>query len=102
MMLTKTEPSHAAPQVTLAQNGVTKAAIVVSPVVMAEDKKLEPTTPFAEGAAESDRRLLRESVKDLALYLGKMSGAKVAVLTTVPAGNDKRLLILIGTLAQQK
>src|SRR5688500_2850305 len=98
MILTNVEPSQAAPQVTLVQNGVAKSVIVVSPAVMAEDKKLEPTAPFAEREFEGDRRLLRESVKDLALYLGKMSGAKVEVLTSLPIAKDKRLPILIGTL----
>ena len=41
--------------------------------------------------AEANRILLRESVKDLALYLGKMSGAKVEVVEGAPAAGDKRV-----------
>jgi len=88
--------------VVLVKDGAAQSAIYVAPEVMAEDKKLAPTTPFAEREAESNRRLLRESVKDLSLYLGKMSGASVEVVTVAPDGQDKRLPILIGTLAQTK
>jgi len=88
--------------VLLVKDGAAQSAIYVAPAVMAEDKKMVPTTPFAEREAESNRRLLRESVKDLSLYLGKMSGASVEVVTVAPDGTDKRLPILIGTLAQTK
>jgi hypothetical protein len=49
--------------------------------------------------AELQRQRLRESVKDLALYLGKMSGAKIEVSTAPPAPGDKRLPILVSDLA---
>jgi hypothetical protein len=93
---------EAAPQsVTLVKDGQAQSAIYVAPEVMADDKKISPvTTPFAEREAEADRRLLRDSVKDLSHYLQKMSGAAVEVLTTPPG--DKRLPIYIGTLAAQK
>jgi hypothetical protein len=96
--------SQAAPQnVTLVKDGVAQTAIYVAPEVMAEDKKISPAaTPFAEREAETDRRQLRESVKDLAHYLQKMSGATVGVLTAARASNDKRLPIYIGALAAQK
>jgi hypothetical protein len=91
-----------AADVTIVENGVTKTAIYATPDVMAEDRKLPPTAPFAESQAETQRRKLRESVKDLSLYLERMSGAKVEVLTSAPAANDKRLPILVGSLAVEK
>jgi hypothetical protein len=96
--------SQAAPQnVTLVKDGVSRAIIYVAPEVMEGDKKISPVaTPFAEREAESDRRLLRESVRDLSHYLQKMSGAGIEVLTAPRAPNDKRLPIYIGNLAQQK
>src|SRR5687768_5319445 len=71
--------------VTIVQNGAARAAIYAAPEVMAEGK--------------NDHERLRESVKDLALYLQKMSGAQVEILTTPPAAGDARLPILIGDLA---
>src|SRR5262249_46469793 len=50
---------------------------------------------------ETQRQRLRESVTDLAHYLGKMSGAKVEILTAAPATGDARIPILIGELGQQ-
>jgi hypothetical protein len=88
--------------VTLVKDGAAKAAIYVAPEVMVEDKKQPITTPEGEKEAEIQRRRLRESVNDLALYLGKISGAKVEVSTAAPVAGDKRLPILIGTLGAQK
>jgi hypothetical protein len=105
LVLTTLTNSQAAPQnVTLVKDGVSKTAIYVAPEVMAEDKQPARgvTVPFAEREAETQRRILRESVKDLALYFGKMSGASIEVLTTPPAAGDKRLPITIGNLAVQK
>jgi hypothetical protein len=49
---------------------------------------------------ELRRRLQRDSVADLALYLGKMSGAKIEVVEGLPAG-EKRIPIYIGAEAQK-
>lgn len=94
----------AAPKnVTLVKDGVSRTAIYVAPEVMQEDKKIVPaTTPFAEREAETQRRVLRESVKDLAHYLGKMSETQVDIIEGGPAPKDKRLPIFIGSLARQK
>lgn len=93
----------AAPQAVLIEGGMARSVIVVAPEVMAENKKTNAVrTPFEEREAELHRQVLRASVEDLAMYLGKMSGAKVEVLTSAPAATDKRLPILIGTLAAQK
>jgi len=91
--------SAAPANVTLVQNGVPQVAIFVTPEVMAEAKKVSSTSP--EYSAEIARIRLQESVKDLALYLGKMSGASIEVLTTAPATAEKRLPILVGSLAEK-
>ena len=49
--------------------------------------------------AEVQRLRLQASVGDLALYLGKMSGATVEVLTGDPPSGDRRIPILIGSRA---
>jgi hypothetical protein len=87
--------------VTLVLDGSARAAIYAPAGVMAGDRKLAPTATFAEREAEANRQLLRESVKDLAHYLGKMSGAKVEVVQAAPAARDKRVAVLIGRLAEK-
>src|SRR3954470_2840697 len=77
--------AHAGAEVTLVKDGKAQAVIVVAPEIMAEDKKVTPAQPEAEREAETDRRRLRESVNDLALYLGKISGAKVEIAATAPS-----------------
>ncbi|HVF10716.1 MAG TPA: DUF4838 domain-containing protein [Abditibacteriaceae bacterium] len=95
--------AHAAPKdVTLVRNGVAQAAIYVSPDVMAADQPIAQAATPVQQRAETDRRRLRESVKDLALYLKKMSGASLEVLSSTPARKDKRVPIYIGSLASQK
>lgn len=85
--------------VTLVRDGAALAAIHVPAGVMAEDRKLAAAA-FAEREAETNRRLLRESVKDLSLYLEKMSGAKVEIVQGPPA-DDRRGAILVGGLAEK-
>src|SRR4051812_21769771 len=87
--------------VTLVLDGATRAAIHVPADVMAGDRKLPPTATFAEREAEANRQLLRESVKDLALYLEKMSGARAEVVQAAPAAGDRRVPVLIGGLAEK-
>ena len=79
-------------------NAKAHCAILVTPDVMAPDKKPLPAR-FLEAEAERQRIRLRESVADLAHYLEKMSGAPVDVLTgDLPAG-DARVPILIAARA---
>lgn len=68
--------------VTLVKNQVARAAIYITP-----------------GLAQQKDSLLLASVNDLAHYLGKMSGAKVDVITGNPSSGSKLLPILIGDLA---
>ena len=84
--------------VTLVEDGRARCAVVVDPGVMAPDRDATGLKG-PEAAAEPDRRRLRESVRDLADTLRKMSGATIEILTTdLPAG-DGRIPILIGSKA---
>ena len=82
------------------ENGEPKAAIYADAAVMAEGN--QPTTTPAEAETEKARQRLRESVKDLAGILERISGAKVPICTDEPERRDKRVRILIGSLAQKK
>lgn len=85
--------------ITLADNRQAHAVIVVSADVMAPDKTDTPNT-FTAQETETQRRRLRESVKDLAHYLERISGAKIEIITAAVAADDKHLPILIGNLAE--
>jgi len=87
--------------VALVKDGRAQAAIHVSAEVMAEDKKDVPQA-FEAQTKEEQRRRLRDSVKDLAHYLEKISGARIEVVTGNPGTGDKRLPILIDELAAEK
>jgi len=85
--------------VRLVKDGRPQAAIYVSPSIMATNN---PGLAWLKNPArtlELQRQRLRDSVNDLALYLGKMSGATVEIITNAPAAGDKRVSILIGELA---
>ena len=85
--------------VTLISDGQARCAILVEPAVMAEGKKLPAKSKGPDAEAEAQRQRLRESVNDLALYLQKMSGATVEVITgDLPAG-DPRIPIFVGARA---
>lgn len=94
LILAATTSAHA--QVVLVQDGQPRAAIYVSARVL-DEKDQKPQGPRSlEREAETQRQRLRESVKDLAHYLEKMSGAKIEIRTT-PPGKDAGLLpILVG------
>ncbi|MFO0806773.1 MAG: DUF4838 domain-containing protein [Gemmataceae bacterium] len=84
--------------VTLVASGQSQAVIVADAAVMAADKVPAPAK-FKDAEPERQRQRLRESVKDLAKYLGAMSGAKVEILTAEPKTDDKRVRILVGAPA---
>lgn len=91
-------PTTLLADVTLVENGEAKCVIVADARVMEADK---PTAglKFPEAEAERQRQRLRESIKDLALYLEKMSGAKIATVTKSPDGTDKQMPLFVGDLA---
>lgn len=92
-------PGHA--DVTLAENGKPLTAIYAPPRVMAADIELPKDAPYMEREAETQRRRLRESVNDLAFYLGKMAGTEISIHQEEPgkAETKKVLPILIGEYA---
>lgn len=81
--------------VVLVENGQPKCVIVAEAAVMAADKPVAGLT-FPEAEAERQRQRLRESVSDLALYLGKMSGAKIEIVPETPGPADQRIPLLVG------
>ena len=92
--------AHSAPAkgVVLAEKGQARCAIVVPAGTM--DAKASPPVGEYLPDAKGRRRLVLDSVADLALYLGKMTGVKVEVVEALPA-KDKRVPIYIGAAAQQ-
>ena len=87
--------------VRLAEDGESRCVIVVPPGAMAWEGDTDNLSgPWTAQEAEQRRRLLRDSVADLALYLGKMSGAKIEIAEGLPAG-ARRVPLYIGREAQQ-
>ena len=90
-----------AADVRLADKGESRCVIVVPPGAMAwEGDTGNVTGPWTVQEAERRRRLLRDSAADLALYLGKMSGAKIEIVEGLP-DNDHRIPVYVGTEAQK-
>jgi len=82
----------------LTDNGAARCVIVVTPQTMTwegDNREIDHwgrvagCTPM-EAETEKRRRLQRDSVADLALYLGKMSGAKIEIVDILP-GQSMRL-----------
>jgi hypothetical protein len=61
----------------------------------------EPASVWRSLGLEDNRRRLRESVKDLADILERISGARVDIVWGKPKDGEKRLPILIGELAAE-
>lgn len=90
--------SSATAGVVLVQDGRAQSAIVVDAATMAKDAQgLKRQTDAYD--QEQMRIRVRESVNDLALYLGKMSGPKIEVLTAEPT--DGRRPIYVGAAAEK-
>ena len=70
----------AAADVTLVEQGTPSAVIVVDRQVMAPNIEVNQQTPYARHEAEMGRRRVRESVKDLVHYLGRMSEATFQIV----------------------
>lgn len=94
-------PGAAAP-VSLVQGGRSRAAIHVPPAVMAADRPMPRTAPWEENQAEQYRRRLRESVRDLAGALQRITGAEIPILEREPTDPDKALPILVGEYARNR
>src|SRR5262245_23612175 len=83
-----------AADVALTTNGKPTAVIVASARVMDDAvKNPEPDSIWRTYVAEDNRRRLRESIKDFASILERISGGKIEIVVgTAPAG-DKRVPI---------
>src|SRR5688572_21464610 len=98
-----TTTSSAAP-LNVAADGKALSTVYVSPAVMAPDKDTAGLKT-REVEAETQRRRLRESVNDLATYLGAMSGTRIEVMQAdappppAAAGAPATVQILVGELA---
>src|SRR5205807_889116 len=88
LLLAAARPGSAADLV-IVEGGRPRAAIFVPARVM-DDAKAAPEPPavWRSLKPEDNRRRLRESVKDLAGILERMSGAKVEVVTGAPRAGD--------------
>lgn len=92
-----------ADDVVLVENAQPRAAIFVAPRVMDDaTKNPEPSPVWRSLKSEDNRRRLRESVKDLAGVLERISGAKLEIVSGKPRDDDKRLPILVGELAVER
>lgn len=88
-------------RIALTRDGRAVSTIYVSREVMEEPEKVRgPDWKRMDPA--SFRRRLRASVLDLALYLEKISGAKVKIVEGPPGRDDAKLPILVGSLARER
>lgn len=85
--------------VLLVKDGKARAVVCASPAVMAPDAKNAAALKGPAREAELQRQRLRESVKDLAHYLGKIAGTTVPLQAELPGKNDPRVPILVGDFA---
>lgn len=87
-------------QTTIVADGAPRAAIFVPARIMDDAAaNPEPTSVWRSLKPEAQQRRLRESVKDLAAIIERISGAKFDIVVGAPAADEKRLPILIGELA---
>src|SRR5262249_45213939 len=87
----------------LVADGKPQAAIFVSERVWDDAaKNPEPATVWTTLKPEDNRRRLRESVRDLAGVIERMSGAKLPIEVGPPKSGDGRAAILVGELAAAK
>jgi len=93
------ERQRGASDLSLAENGQTRCVIVVPPTWL-DDAEFPPGLHgAAQDVLEGRRQLLRESVRDLAHYLGKMSGTEIEIAEGLP-DRDERTPIYIGSVAE--
>ncbi len=100
-------PAKATPVVVI-KDGKARAVIVVAPELIRDEEAAsgksakKPKLTAEEAGALRNLRFVRDSVDDLAMYLEKMSGAKVEIVASPLAAGDKRLPIYVGDAAVQK
>ena len=94
--------AQAAP-LTVVEDGKAKAALFV-PARLMDDASKNPEVPGSWHSLKPEemRRRLRESVKDFAGIIERISGAKIDIVTGKPAADDKRVPILVGELAADR
>lgn len=83
----------------LVKDGQARAVVCAPAAVMAPDAKNAAALKGPAREAELQRQRLRESVKDLAHYLGTIAGTTVPLQGELPGKNDTRLPILVGDFA---
>lgn len=89
-------------EVVLAKEGQALAAIYApAEVVHAKDVK-RAGSMVLDVRPESQRERLRNSIQDLAHYLGKIAGTTFELVDHAPEAADKRVPILVGDLAAKK
>ncbi len=86
--------------VELARAGEARAVIVVAPGWTNAVALAEGLPPAAVRALSARQTRFRDSIKDLAHYLGRMSGTEMVVVEAQPEG-DKRTPIYIGAAAEK-
>jgi hypothetical protein len=94
-------PTTLAADLTLAGPTGPQCVIVAAPDDMAWPGDSAPLSRFNPHSQEPQRRkhLQRDSIRDLALYLSKLTAGQVQILTTPPATTDTRIPIYVGSLA---
>jgi hypothetical protein len=90
--------AHVVRRVVLAQQQRTRVSIHVAPRLLEPYAAPSGRRPSPPAQAEIDRLRLQSSVKDLAQYLERLSGAAVPIVVSAPDGNTT-LPILIAELA---
>ncbi len=87
----------------LVKEGKSLAALYVPPEIMQDDGDLNlGQAPYEIRTKELNRRKLRESVRDLASYLEKISGAKIEIHQRPPQKGEDRIPLLIGEYAAER
>ncbi|HKB38706.1 MAG TPA: DUF4838 domain-containing protein [Gemmataceae bacterium] len=95
-------PSARAKDVVIIADAQARAAIFVPPRVMDDPVKTpEEPASWRTFKPEAHRRRLRESVRDFADILQRITGAKVEVVKGKPGPGEKRVPILIGEYATE-
>ncbi len=90
----------AAAEIRLADKGQAKC-VVVAPAGWAADAEIsKDLPPAAMKLLQARQNLFRDSIRDLALFLGKMTGSTVEIVEGLPAG-EQRVPVYVGAEAQK-